>query len=107
MRGVEERVATLEGRVQEQAARMVDFRDRAIEVRHAIEAVHADMAALRGAVARMATDMVTRAEFDCRLTETDHRFAWLLGIVITGFVTVIGTIAGAFWAVLQMLGDRL
>jgi hypothetical protein len=105
MRGVDDRVATLEGRVQEQAARMIDFRDRAIEVRHAIEAVHADMAQLRADVDRRLTKL--RDEMNRRFAETDHRFAWLVGIVITGFVTVIATIAGTFWATLQMIGDRL
>jgi hypothetical protein len=105
MRVVEERVATLEGRVQEQAARMTDFRDRAIEVRHAIETLHADMGELRADVDRRFTEL--RDEMHRRFAETDHRFAWLVGIVITGFVTVIATIGGTFWAMLQVIGDRL
>ena len=111
MRDVEQRVATLEGRVQEQAARVTDYRDRAIEVRQAIEAIRAEMAQmrtevpLRADVERWLAEL--RNEMSRRFTETDHRFAWLVGIVITGFVTVIATIAGAFWAMLQMLGNRL
>jgi hypothetical protein len=33
----------------------------------------------------------------------ERRFAWLVGLVVTGFVTVIGTIASAFWGVLQVV----
>ena len=35
--------------------------------------------------------------------DMDRRFAWLVGIVVTGFVTVIGTIGGAFWGLLQIV----
>ena len=31
----------------------------------------------------------------------DRRFTWLVGLMVSGFVVTIGTIAGAFWAVLQ------
>ena len=30
---------------------------------------------------------------------------WLTGVVITGFITVIGTIAGAIWGVRQIVGS--
>jgi C4-dicarboxylate transporter len=40
---------------------------------------------------------------DSRFDGMERRFAWLVGIVVTGFVTVIGTVAGAFWSVLQVV----
>jgi ABC-type dipeptide/oligopeptide/nickel transport system permease subunit len=33
----------------------------------------------------------------------DRRFTWLVGMMMTGFPAVIGTIAGAFWGLLQRL----
>jgi len=44
-----------------------------------------------------------RDDVDRRLDRVDGRINWLTGVVITGFVTVIGTIAGAFWGVLQIV----
>jgi hypothetical protein len=38
-----------------------------------------------------------------RFDGMEHRFGWLVGVVVTGFVTVIGTVAGAFWGVLQIV----
>ena len=33
----------------------------------------------------------------------DRRFTWLVGLMVTGFVVTIGTIAGAFWGVLRFV----
>jgi hypothetical protein len=40
---------------------------------------------------------------DRRFDQVDRRFMWFVGIAVTGFVTVIGTIGGAFWGVLQLV----
>ena len=36
-----------------------------------------------------------------RFEHVERRFDWLIGIVVTGFIAVIGTVAGAFWGLLQ------
>jgi hypothetical protein len=38
--------------------------------------------------------------------DMDRRFAWVVGIMVTGFVAMIGTFAGAFWSLLQMVESR-
>jgi hypothetical protein len=87
---LEERVAWLEGRVVEQAAFMSDLRSVGSELRQAIGDLRQEMERRFDAV-------------DRRFEGMDRRFAWLVGIVVTGFVAVIGTVAGAFWGVLQVV----
>jgi hypothetical protein len=89
-----ERVASLEGRVQEQATSMADLRGTGSELRHEVSELRADMG-------RRFSEL--RAEMDRRFDRMDRHFAWLVGIVVTGFVTVIGTVAGAFWGLLQVV----
>ena len=66
----------------------------AIELRSEMAAVRAEMAALsrdlRGEMAEL------RATFD-------RRFTWLAGLLVTGFVVTIGSIAGASWGILQFI----
>jgi hypothetical protein len=38
---------------------------------------------------------------DLRLDAVERRFGWLVGLMVTGFLATIGTVAGAFWGVLQ------
>jgi hypothetical protein len=80
---VEERLALLEGRVQEQAVHMMDLRGINADLRHE----------LRG----LRDEMIRRFE------HVDRRFDWLIGILVTGFIAVIGTVAGAFWGLLQVV----
>jgi hypothetical protein len=40
---------------------------------------------------------------DQRFENMERRFAWLVGLVVTGFVAVIGTVASAFWGVLEVI----
>ena len=81
MPDLDERVAVLEGRVQEQAVHMADLRGVGAEVRQEIR--------------------VLRDEMNRRFEHVEQRFDWLIGIVVTGFIAVIGTVAGAFWGLLQ------
>jgi hypothetical protein len=61
--------------------------------------LRSEMSALR---TELRGDMDRRfADVNRRFDRMDGRFNWLVGIVVTGFVTVIGTIAGAFWSLLQ------
>lgn len=38
---------------------------------------------------------------DRRFDGVERRFAWLVGMMVTGFLAVIGTVAGAFWGLLR------
>ena len=38
---------------------------------------------------------------DRRFDAIDRRFTWLVGMMVTGFLAVIGTVAGAFWGLLR------
>jgi uncharacterized coiled-coil protein SlyX len=87
---IEERVALLEGRVHEQAAFMTELRKVGAELRQDMRDLRQEMRDLRQDVER-------------RFDAVDRRFAWLVGLVVTGFVTVIGTVASAFWGVLQVV----
>jgi hypothetical protein len=40
---------------------------------------------------------------DRRFDQAQRRSDWLTGIVITGFIAVIGVVAGAFWTLLQTI----
>ena len=83
MPAIEERVAYVEGRLQEQAAQMHEIRTLTAELRQ-------DMRDLRN-------------DMDRRFDTMEHRFAWLVGLTITGFLAVIGTVAGGFWSVLETI----
>ena len=54
---------------------------------------------LRGEMASLRTDL--RGEMSDLRSTVDSRFHWLVGLMVTGFVVTIGTIAGALWTVLQ------
>ena len=88
MPNLEERVALLEGRGQEQAAHMTDIRERSADLRQ-------DFRDLREEVRHF------RDEMNRRFDAMDRRFTWLVGMMVTGFLAVIGTVAGAFWGLLR------
>ena len=99
MPNLDERVALLEGRVQEQAAHMTDLRGTGAELRLEIRD-------LRQELHQMGSDLreemrQLRDEMNRRLDAMDRRFTWLVGMMVTGFLAVIGTVAGAFWGLLQ------
>ena len=54
---------------------------------------------LRGEMASLRTDL--RGEMSDLRSTVDSRFHWLVGLMVTGFVVTIGTIAGALWTVLR------
>ena len=95
MPNLEERVALLEGRGQEQAAHMTDIRERSADLRQ-------DFRDLREEVRHFRDEMNRRFEtMDRRFDAMDRRFTWLVGMMVTGFLAVIGTVAGAFWGLLR------
>lgn len=114
MADLEHRVTRLEERSEAQTATMDYLRQDMADLRRSTEALASDlrrstealaselrseMAALRGEMASLRTDL--RAEMSDLRATVDSRFHWLVGLMVTGFVVTIGTIAGAFWAVLQ------
>ena len=82
MPSVEERLATLEGRIQEQAVFMADVRGSTVE-------------AIR----------VLRRDVDQRFEHVDRRFdrverlvMWMLGVTLTGFTAVVAAVIGSMSA---------
>ena len=109
MADLEQRVTRLEERSEAQIATMDYLRQDMSDLRRSTEALAAElrseMAALstglRGEVAALSRDL--RGEMAELRAMFDRRFTWLVGLMVTGFVVTIGTIAGAFWGVLQFL----
>ena len=101
MPNLDERVALLEGRVQEQAAHMTDLRGTGGELRQEIRDLRQE---LQQSIAGLRQEMDRRFErMDQRFDAMDHRFTWLVGMMVTGFLAVIGTVAGAFWGLLRTI----
>ena len=97
MPNLDERVALLEGRVQEQAASMADIRASGAELRQEFRALREEMRQFREEMRQEIRDL---------RRDMDRRFAWVVGIMVTGFVAMIGTFAGAFWSLLQIVQSR-
>ena len=99
MANIDERVALIEGRVQEQAAQMMDFRP---EIRTLCQEIGDLRSETRQAIGELRTEMrQLRDDMDRRFDAMERRFGWLVGMMVTGFLATIGTVAGAFWGVLQ------
>jgi hypothetical protein len=104
MPSLEERVALLEGRVQEQGAFMADFRSIGGELRQAIGDLRAEMERRFDSIDRRFEGIDRRFDgVDRRFGGMERQFAWLVGLLVTGIVAVIGTVASAFWGVLQVV----
>ena len=100
---VEERLATLEGRIQEQAVFMADVRGSTVE---AIRDLRRDIDRQFQLIDRRFEQVDRRFEHvDQRFEQVDQRFErlerlmmWMLGVTLTGFtavmVAVIGSISG-------------
>ena len=74
---------------------MADLRGVGAEVRQEIRV-------LRDEMNRRFEHVEQRFErVERRFEHVGRRFDWLIGIVVTGFIAVIGTVAGAFWGLLQ------
>jgi hypothetical protein len=105
---LEERVALLEGRVQDQAAFISIVHTTGAEVRQSIHDLGGElrpqMAGLLAEVSSLRSDVgnLHRTTSDLR-SDMDRRFGWLIGVVVTGFVVTIGAVTGALWAVLQTI----
>jgi uncharacterized coiled-coil protein SlyX len=87
MADLEQRVIRLEERSEAQTHTVDYLRQEMSDLRRSMETLAAE---LRGGMADL------RSSFD-------RRFTWLVGLMVTGFVATIGTIAGAFWGLLQFV----
>lgn len=118
MADLHERVANLEAQTDKHSvvveALRTDIADLRVEVRTDIAAVRRDMALrsetaeLRGEVAAVRdgmAGMATRSDltelrnemsrrFEIIDAKVDRHFVWLMGMMVTGFITVIGALVG-------------
>jgi hypothetical protein len=85
---LEERVALLEIRSQEHTIQLADIRERNADLRQDFRDLREDVRHFRD-------------EMNRRFDAMDRRFTWLVGMMVTGFLAVIGTVAGAFWGLLR------
>ena len=95
MPDLEERVALLEIRSQENAVQLADTRERNADLRQDFRDLREEMRHFRDEMNRRFESM------DRRFDAVDRRFTWLVGMMVTGFLAVIGTVAGAFWGLLR------
>lgn len=79
MPSVEERLATLEGRIQEQAVFMADVRGSTVE-----------------AIRELRRDVDQRFEHvDRRFDRVERLVMWMLGVTLTGFTAVVAAVIGS------------
>ena len=90
MPSVEERLATLEGRIQEQAVFMADVRGSTVDA----------IRELRRDVDQRFEEL--RRDVDQRFEHVDRRFdrverlvMWMLGATLTGFTAVVAAVIGS------------
>lgn len=82
MPSVEERLATLEGRIQEQAVFMADVRGSTVE-----------------AIRELRRDVDQRFEHvDRRFDRVERLVMWMLGVTLTGFTAVVAAVIGSMSA---------
>ena len=105
MTDLEQRVTRLEERSEAQTATMDYLRQDMSDLRRSMETLaielRSEMAAVRAEMAALSRDL--RSEIAELRATFDRRFTWLVGLMVTGFVVTIGTIAGAFWGVLRIV----
>ena len=77
---------------------MADIRASGAELRQEFRALRDEMRQFREE---------TRQDIRELRRDMDRRFTWLVGMMVTGFLAVIGTVAGAFWGLLQTVQSRL
>jgi hypothetical protein len=101
MSSFEQRVAYMEGRMEDHAALFADIRAdmRAIrvEMRAELTGLRTDMASECHA---MRTEMA--AEFRAMRTEMDRRFTWAMGLLVTVLVTVLTGMAGLAYQIARL-----
>ncbi len=81
MGSVDERVAYLEGRMEDHTALMADLRGD-------MRGVRAEMATLRSDMRADMRDL--RAEMDRRFDRVDQKFTWLVGVLVGVLLALVG-----------------
>ena len=90
MPSVEERLATLEGRIQEQAVFMADVRGSTVD---AIRELRRDVDQRFEELRR---DVDQRFEHvDWRFDRVERLVMWMLGVTLTGFTAVVAAVIGS------------
>ena len=118
MANLQERVVNLEAQTDKHAvaveALRTDIADLRVEVRTDIAVIRTDMALrsetveLRREIAAVRAEMATRSDIAELRNETsrrfeiidakiDRHFVWLMGMMVTGFITVIGALVGVVY----------
>ena len=114
---IEERVAYLEGRMQDHSALWnelrngvtdlrddmnrrfgevrTEFSDLRADMNRRFEAVHSEIGDLRTDVNQLRSDV--HAEFAMFRSETDRRFLWLTGMLVTGMLGTMGAVVGLYF----------
>ena len=98
MANLSERVTDLEGQAENHTKAVDGLRMEVAELR----------ADLRTGVAQLRGEMATRSDFAELRTEmsrrfevidakSDRHFVWLVGMMVTGFITVIGALVGVVY----------
>ena len=121
MANLETRVTDLEGQAENQTRAIDGLRTEVAELRCDIAAVRGDMALrsetaeLQRGLAAVRAEMATRSDIadlrremgdlrndtnrrsDLLDAKTDRHFVWLMGMMVTGFITVIGALVGVVY----------
>jgi hypothetical protein len=101
---LEERVAYLEGRVRDHATAGHDLRASVTELREEMMRRFEQVDRRFDQIDRRFEQIDRRLEHvDLRFDQIGRQFMWLVGILLTGFIAVIGTVGSAFWGVLQLV----
>ena len=97
MASVDERVAFLEGRVNEQSQMITGIRDALVSLEQRMdrrfEGLEQRLTALDQKMD--AGFAATNQRMDAGFAAQDHRFAWLVGIQLTTTAAVVGTLLAA------------
>lgn len=91
MANLEERVTSLEGQADNHARAIDGVRIEIAQLRTEVAQLRGDMAT-RSDLADLRTDMSRR--FEVMDGKIDRHFVWLVGMMVTGFITVIGALVG-------------
>jgi hypothetical protein len=85
---------------------MPDMDERVIRLEERVDAhmqilehLSIEMSALRNSMDAGFSSV--RAEIAALREREDTRFTWMIGIMVAGFLTMFGTIAGVYWQLLQ------
>ena len=95
MPSLEERVAYLEGRLEDHTTAVSSLRSDVQDVREGLRQLGERVDRLWGRVDQLAERMDRR--FDTLDEKVDRHFAWLVGVQVATLVAVVGALAGGYY----------